>query len=123
VRGRRLLIPLLAVLMSVACAPARETGPIVIGALYNLTGSQAELGVPSSHGAMQAVDEANRDGGVLGGKVGLVVEDGESDPAVIARRTADILRSIRAPARSSGSPTSTWRWPRRVWRPSATGCS
>ena len=64
---------------------------MVLGAVYNLTGSQAELDIASSRGARLAVDEANRDGGVLGRPVRLVLEDGESRPEVIAARTAAAL--------------------------------
>ena len=40
--------------------------PIHIGALYNLTGSQASLDGPSLDGARLAVDRINADGGLLG---------------------------------------------------------
>jgi branched-chain amino acid transport system substrate-binding protein len=74
-----------------ACAdPGRadDPAPVVLGAVYNLTGGQAELDIPSSRGARLAVNEANRHGGVLGRTVRLVLEDGESRPEVIAARTA-----------------------------------
>jgi branched-chain amino acid transport system substrate-binding protein len=71
---------------------AAEPAPVVLGALYNLSGSQAELDVPSSRGAQLAVDEANRSGGVLGRTVRLVQADGESRPALIAKRTAELLQ-------------------------------
>jgi branched-chain amino acid transport system substrate-binding protein len=72
-------------------APAASSKPIVLGALYNLTGAQASLDLPSAQGAQLAVDEANQAGGVLGRPVQLVVEDGESNPSVIAHKTADII--------------------------------
>ncbi|MBX3050307.1 MAG: acetolactate decarboxylase [Caldilineaceae bacterium] len=71
--------------------PAVASKPIVLAALYNLTGAQSELDTPSAQGAQLAVDEANRRGGVLGRPVQLVVEDGGSDPAVLAAKTANIL--------------------------------
>jgi ABC-type branched-subunit amino acid transport system substrate-binding protein len=61
---------------------ADEPAPVVLGAIYNLTGSQAGLDIPSSRGAQLAVDEVNRGGGVLGRPVRLVLEDGESRPEV-----------------------------------------
>ena len=70
--------------------PSR-TEPIVLGALYSLTGGQAALDVPSSQGAQLAVDEINQAGGIMGCPVQLVVEDAESVPEVVANRSADIL--------------------------------
>ena len=64
----------------------------IIGALYNLTGGQQDLDVPSSRGARLAVDEANRAGGVLGRPVQLILRDGQTKPKVIARETAKLFR-------------------------------
>jgi len=69
-----------------------EPAPLVVGALYNLTGFQAGLDIPSSHGARLAVMEINRKGGVLGRKLRLVLEDGESQPKVLRTRTAALLK-------------------------------
>ncbi|UCG12014.1 MAG: ABC transporter substrate-binding protein [Deltaproteobacteria bacterium] len=83
----------LSVLMA-GCVPEivpPTPNPIVLGALYSLTGGQAALDVPSSRGAQLAVDEINRAGGVLSRPVQLVVEDAESAPEVVANRSADIL--------------------------------
>ena len=77
-------------------AAASEAGPVTLGALYNLTGSQAALDVPSSRGAQLAVDEANRKDGVLGRKIRLIQVDGESRPAVIKERTADLVKRFPA---------------------------
>jgi branched-chain amino acid transport system substrate-binding protein len=66
--------------------------PVIIGAMYNLTGGQENLDVPSSRGARLAVDEANRAGGVLGRPVKLVLRDGRTKPSVITRETAKLIR-------------------------------
>ena len=66
--------------------------PVIIGALYNLTGGQQDLDVPSSRGARLAVDEANKKGGVLGRPVRLILRDGETKPKVIARETAKLFK-------------------------------
>jgi branched-chain amino acid transport system substrate-binding protein len=84
-----------AVLISLAASAggARAADrPVVIGALYNLTGGQEDLDVPSSRGARLAVDEANMAGGVLGRPVKLVLRDGRTKPSVIARETAKLIR-------------------------------
>jgi len=70
---------------------ANEPLPVEIGALYNLSGSQAELDIMSSNGALLAVNQMNRKGGVLGRPVRLVMADGESKPTVIAKKTVELL--------------------------------
>jgi branched-chain amino acid transport system substrate-binding protein len=66
--------------------------PLVLGAIYNLTGAQAPLDVSSSQGAQLATDEMNRAGGVLGRRVELALEDGETNTQVISTKVADLLR-------------------------------
>jgi branched-chain amino acid transport system substrate-binding protein len=66
--------------------------PVIIGAIYNLTGGQEDLDLPSSRGARLAVDEANKAGGVLGRPVKLILVDGQTKPKVIARETARLFR-------------------------------
>ena len=96
------IAPLLAAAaLSVGCprtVVTSEPSPVVLGAVYNLTGREAELDAPSARGAQLAVLEANRDGGVIGRPVQLALEDGRSDPAVVAERTAAILDGMPAPS-------------------------
>jgi branched-chain amino acid transport system substrate-binding protein len=72
--------------------------PVVIGALYNLTGGQQDLDIPSSRGAKLAVNEANKAGDVLGRPVKLILVDGKTNPGVIARATLGLLRQQPSPA-------------------------
>ncbi|MCB0108556.1 MAG: acetolactate decarboxylase, partial [Caldilineaceae bacterium] len=71
--------------------PPPSTAAIVLGALYNLTGAQSGLDIPSAQGAQLAVAEVNRQGGLLGRPVHLALADGESDPAVLAAKTTAML--------------------------------
>ena len=66
--------------------------------MYNLTGGQEDLDIPSSRGARLAVDEANKRGGVLGRPVKLILRDGETKPKVIARETAALFKQEPAVA-------------------------
>ena len=97
---RRSFLPVLLVtvgLMIVSCGQAGNLegrAPIVLGAIYNLTGTQAALDVPSAQGARLAVEEINRDGGLLGRSVRFVLEDGESRPAVVESKTAAMLKEF-----------------------------
>jgi len=71
--------------------PPPQPPPVVIGAVYNVRGSQAELDGPALQGALLAVDEINRNGGVRDRRVRLVVVDGASDLAELQRKTKDLL--------------------------------
>ena len=55
-------------------APA-STDPIIIGALYPVTGNYALLGTESYRGLQIAVDEWNANGGILGREIQLVFAD------------------------------------------------
>ena len=74
-------------------APAayNELEPIVLGAIYSLTGEQAGLDIPSAQGAQLAIDQANESGGVLGRPLQLVLQDGATDPQTINRRAQQII--------------------------------
>jgi branched-chain amino acid transport system substrate-binding protein len=72
---------------------AADDPPVVIGAMYNLTGGQRNLDIPSSQGARLAVDLVNAAKGVLGRQVDLVLVDGETKPDVIDRETREVLRN------------------------------
>ncbi len=77
--------------LAIGATSSAADRPVVIGALYNLTGGQQDLDVPSSRGAQLAADEANTAGGVLGRPVKLVLVDGKTKPKVIARETEKLF--------------------------------
>ena len=54
--------------------------PVKIGAIYNLSGSQASLGRPSLNGSLLAVEQLNARGGLLGRRVELIAVDGRAIP-------------------------------------------
>jgi branched-chain amino acid transport system substrate-binding protein len=74
------------------CDLLNENKPIVIGAIYNLTGSQAALDAPSSQGAHLAVALANAEGGILARTVQLALEDGMTDEEIVETKTASIIK-------------------------------
>jgi branched-chain amino acid transport system substrate-binding protein len=69
----------------------KDVSVITIGAVYNLTGSQRDLDLPSAQGARAAVERINRNGGILGRQVALTIVDGESQPHIVAAKTAKML--------------------------------
>lgn len=64
--------------------PEKNESCIVLGAIYDLTGTQAILGKESVKGAEVAVDEINSSGGLLGKKLKLDVRDGRTDTKTIS---------------------------------------
>jgi len=70
----------------------KSAGAIFLGGLFNLKGPQAVLDVPSARGAQLAVDQVNEAGGLLGERVELVIEDGQSRPKKLETSTEKILR-------------------------------
>jgi len=74
---RALLV--LAILVTFA-VPSYAVKPVVIGVVYNLTGTMASIDVPGLEGMKLAVERVNRSGGVLGRPLALEVRDGASDP-------------------------------------------
>jgi branched-chain amino acid transport system substrate-binding protein len=85
-----LIAAILSFLLIAGCAAAQER-PIVIGAMYNLTGGQRDLDIPSSQGARFAVEEANKAGGLLGRPVRLVLVDGQTRPDVITEEAIKLF--------------------------------
>jgi urea transport system substrate-binding protein len=75
-------------------APAtRPSGPpLRIGVLYSRTGTMAISERSILDGVLLAVDEINEKGGVLGRPVETVIEDGESDESVFARKALKLIK-------------------------------
>ena len=70
---------------------AEQPEPLVLGAIYNLTGSQSVLDVPSSKGAQLAIEQANANGGVDGQEVQLIQKDGQTDTEALKTGVAELL--------------------------------
>ena len=71
-------------------SPAAFAGePIKVGAFFALSGPAANIGTPTKLVAQMAVDKINKEGGIGGRPIELVIGDTESDPtkaAVIAKK-------------------------------------
>jgi len=70
----------LAVVLVVSCGGAKSA-EIKIGAVSPLTGEAATFGLSTKNGMELAVEEWNANGGLLGKKIKLIVEDDKGDPA------------------------------------------
>ncbi len=73
--------------------PTTTTNPILIGAIYDLTGDQSQYGIASSRGAELAVKEINDAGGVFGRPLRLILRDGESNPEKIKREASQLAEN------------------------------
>ena len=84
----RLTVIAVLVLCCVAL-PALAAEPIKIGAFFALSGPAANIGMPTKLVAQMVVDKINKEGGINGRPIELIVGDTESDPAkaaVIAKK-------------------------------------
>jgi branched-chain amino acid transport system substrate-binding protein len=84
-----------------ACGGGAQGGanaPIKIGVIYNVTGGQASLDVPSNNGAKLAAKEINAAGGVLGRQIQVVFYDGKSDATVIGNVATQLVETDKVVA-------------------------
>ena len=66
--------------------------PIHIGAIFDLSGAQSSLDIPSLDGARLAVDRLNAAGGLLGRRVELLERDGQTDTSVVRYDAHNLAR-------------------------------
>lgn len=113
---RRLVISLVALsLVASACGDsstdsATSDDPIRIGQIVSLTGNYSPLGSENKKSVELAVEKVNRDGGVLGRKLEVVVKDDKSQPdqSVLAfndLRGDDVAAVIGSPFSNSALAT------------------
>jgi len=62
-----------------------DTGPVIIGAVLDITGAGASLGVPERDTLELLADQLNADGGIDGREVELIIEDNASTEDGAAR--------------------------------------
>lgn len=82
-----LIITVLA--LGYATRPSWAAEPIKLGAFFALSGPAAHIGTPTKLVAQMVVDKINKEGGINGRPIELVLGDTESDPAkaaVIAKK-------------------------------------
>src|SRR5512137_1944919 len=72
-------------LLVLFAVPVFAAEPIKIGSMNALSGPFGVLGVDQSKAAKLAVDHINKDGGILGRKVEILIRDDETSPATAAR--------------------------------------
>ena len=78
--------------LSLAClASAFAADAIKIGAIFGVTGPAAYLGAPEEKTARMVVDALNKEGGIFGRQVQLIVKDSgaSAEKAISFRQAAD----------------------------------
>lgn len=68
-------------LAAIALVALRERPPLVVGYISSLSGKYAALGATARDGALMAVEEVNRAGGVGGRRLELSIADDAGEPA------------------------------------------
>lgn len=92
-KGQNCLSLLITVLiMAILFIPGCENNkPIKIGFVGGLTGRHYDLGISGRNGAMLAVEEANKKGGIRGQQIELIVRDDMQDPEVAAKVDKELI--------------------------------
>ena len=72
-------------------ATAPEDGPIKIGAVLDITGAGASLGVPERQALKLLAEQTNADGGVDGREIELIIEDNQSAEDAAARAVTKLV--------------------------------
>lgn len=70
-----------------------EEGPIKIGAVLDITGAGASLGVPERQTLEMLAEQVNEDGGIGGREVQLLIEDNQSTEDGAARAASKLLQT------------------------------
>lgn len=76
------IIVIFSIIIPIVTRQNQETETIKMGVLLSLTGDAANYGKRSLNGILWAVDKANKQGGINGKPIKLIVEDSGSSPKV-----------------------------------------
>jgi urea transport system substrate-binding protein len=71
--------------------------PIPVGVLFSQTGSMSISETQLKHVVIQAIEEINADGGVLGRKLVPVIEDGRTREDIFAKRAKELAEEHKVP--------------------------
>ncbi len=77
---KRLGVLLVGVMVAMSMSPVRGAEPIKIGAFYSLSGPAAAIGTPTKLVTQMVVEKINKEGGINGRPIELILGDTESEP-------------------------------------------
>ena len=81
---KRLGVLLVGVMVDMSMSPVRGAEPIKIGAFYSLSGPAAAIGTPTKLVTQMVVEKINKEGGINGRPIELILGDTESEPTKAA---------------------------------------
>ncbi|MFZ5871433.1 MAG: ABC transporter substrate-binding protein [Actinomycetota bacterium] len=70
-----------------------QEGPIKIGAVLDITGAGASLGVPERQTLEMLAEQVNADGGIDGREIELIIEDNQSTEDAAARAATKLIQT------------------------------
>ena len=102
---KKFILLFVSLLLLWGCGNQSKNNTIKIGAILPLTGNAAAWGIPPKNGATLAVEQINANGGILGKKLKLIVEDGGCDPRMGVNAINKLL-SVNKPVAVVGAVCS-----------------
>ena len=81
--------------MTLSAFSQEKKEPIKIGAIFSITGPASWLGEPERTTAVMYVEKINKEGGVLGRPIELIVEDTEGNETKTVNATKKLLTKER----------------------------
>ena len=106
-RGARLRVAATGVAAILAAAPALAEGTIKVGVITDKTGNAKFYAEPVLQGILLAAKVANANGGLLGKKIELLIEDDGNKPDVSASKAQKLIDAGVVAIVSNSSSTST----------------
>jgi branched-chain amino acid transport system substrate-binding protein len=85
----------------------RDGRPVKVGVIADQTGPLSFVGLANANVARMVIGDINAKGGLLGGRVELVLEDGETSDAVAAAKAAKLVEHDRVDVILGGIYSST----------------
>jgi branched-chain amino acid transport system substrate-binding protein len=90
-----------------ATAPTAGNGPVKVGLIADLTGPLSFVGLANANVARMVVDDINADGGLLGRRVELCLEDSATDDSVAAAKARKLVEQDEVDVVVGGIYSST----------------
>lgn len=87
----RFILSIVVLLSALLLLNSCEREPIRIGFIGGISGRVADLGVGGRNGALLAIEERNRRGGINGRQVELIIRDDQQDSRTAAMATSELL--------------------------------
>ncbi len=87
--------------------PSASAEPIKVGVIMDLSGPLSFMGVASANVARMVIDDINANGGLLGRKIDLLVEDSATTDSVAEAKAAKLVQQDQVDVLFGGIYSST----------------